>query len=112
MILVFASSIHGGYKLGDYHIPGYCDRRPPTRIPFSLYWKNREILIQAPYTKQRLEAIFGGEFPNIIFNQHDIGYLNHQQLVFLCRALGIASSKLKSTKARRKAIREFLKEYG
>ena len=112
MILVFASSAHGGHRLEGYSIPGYCDLRPPVRVPYSLYWINKKILIQAPYTKSRLEAMFQGEFPFIRFNYSDIRYLDHQQLVSLCQAFKITSPKIKSTIDRRLAVRKLLKEHG
>jgi hypothetical protein len=101
MILVFSNRAHGGLQLGGYTIGGYCDALPPARIPFNVYQQHKKLLVQAPYTKQRLEEIFGGEFPNIRFNYNDIRYLEYNQLLDLCRALKITSPKRKSTDDRR-----------
>jgi hypothetical protein len=112
MSLVYSKQRHGGPVFHGIRVPGWLDPLPPARMPHNLYYPNRAIFKVAPYDKQSLESIFGGEFPNIKFTLRQIKYLNHSQLVVLCQALRITSSKLQSTDNRREAVYRFLKENG
>lgn len=111
-MLVFSIEEHGGPVIGGIAVPGYLDPVPPARIPFKSYKENRAQLKLAPYTPDRLQYLFGGSPPQIHFNYNDIRRLSFSHLVDLCRYFGITSSKTRSEGARRKAVREFLKENG
>lgn len=112
MIFVYSKQRHGGPVINGTKVPGWLDPLPPARITHRVYYHKRHLLHVAPYTKGLLECIFGGEFPDLTFTMHQVKYLNHSQLVVLCQALKITSSKIQSTEDRQVAVYNHLKENG
>jgi hypothetical protein len=113
MILVFSKEQHGGPIINGIPIPGYLDPVPPARISIKFYFTNKSLFNVAPYTPERLKAMFGGNPPDIHFTYRDVhSRVPYSYLVDLCRYFGITSSKIKSDRDRRAAIRKFLRENG
>lgn len=108
-MLVFYRYPYGSTNVDGVQVYGYLEKFPPARVSWNSFKNNQGSLIQASYTKDRLELLFpGSQFPNISFMYSDLRYLSWEQMCALCKGFGLITSRKNND--RRKALREFLKE--
>jgi len=109
-MFVFYKKPLGVTYVDDKPIHGYMEKHPPIRISWANYRRFAPNLIQASYTPERLKMLFPkADFPNIIFLYSDLRYLTWEQMCGLCKGFGITTAR--TNHERRKALRNFLKEY-
>ena len=95
-MLVYLKEPMGYTQIGPYRIYGRnfssglfgsCD------IPRELYLANKNILEEAEYTPEWLEAKFGRKFPPISFKPSELSKLNIDELSKIAIAMGIKYKK-------------------
>jgi len=108
-MLVFYKYKLGSTMLDGRRIYGYLEAYPPAHISWDVYKANHGNLLQVPYNKRNLEAMFPGRtFPVISFTYYEIRFLSWEQMCALCKALGITTGRRKDS--RRRKLRKFFKE--
>ena len=108
-MLVFYKYKLGSTIINGQRIYGYMEKHPPVQVSWDVYRANAGNLVQATYTKERLQSMFpGSEFPSISFIYSDLRYFTYEQMCALCRSFGLTGNR--TTENKRKALRTFLKE--
>ena len=100
---------YGSTKINGRHIYGYLERHAPVVVPWEIYKACKNSLIQAPYDKDVLEALFPGRtFPDLSFTYSSLRFLSWEQMCALCNAFGFTTNR--SNLSRRRKLRKFMKE--
>lgn len=60
-----------------------------TDVPIEIYKKNKNILLDAPYTKEWLDKKFKSNFPIVNFTIQDIKHMSNKNLVIIAKAMDI-----------------------
>ena len=109
-MLVFFKYPKGSTKINGRLIYGFLEHHAPVVVPWDVYKRHKNSLIQASYNKQILEILFPGrEFPNLSFTYHELRFLDWEQMCALCQAFGFTTSR--TNQLRRRKLRKFIREH-
>ena len=88
-MLVHAKNPMGIAHIEQYRIYGRNWGYEPTDVPFSIYEKYKDVLVDATYREGSLSKIFGRPFPEIAFKYSELKHLPDITLDKLLTAFGV-----------------------
>lgn len=79
----------------------------PVNLPYDVYGKNKDILVEAKYTKDWLERKYGKQFPDISFTSKDLDTLDFNIMSEVANLIGIKHhrGRGKPTDTERRALK-------